>query len=45
MEEIGLKLNNRYSRAYDAFSRWANSEDNELSLMFPATLMILRKAE
>ena len=40
MEEIGLKLNDRFSRAYDAFSRWANSEDNGLSLMFPATLMI-----
>ncbi len=40
MEEIGLRLNDRSSRAYDAFSRWANSEDNGLSLIFPATLMI-----
>lgn len=40
MEEIGLKLNDRSSRAYDAFSRWANSPDNGLHLIFPATLMI-----
>ena len=40
MEEIGLKLNDRSSRAYDAFSRWANSSDTELHLIFPATLLI-----
>lgn len=40
MEEIGLKINNRNSRAYDGFSRWANSEDNGLSQVFPATLMV-----
>ncbi len=40
MEEIGLKLNARTSRAYDAFSRWANSGDNGLHLIFPATLLI-----
>ena len=40
MEEIGLRINDRRSRYYDNFSRWANSEDNGLSLMFPATLMI-----
>ena len=40
MEEIGLRINNRNSRAYDSFSRWANSEDNGLSRIFPATLMV-----
>ena len=40
MEEIGLKINNGSSGSYGSFSRWANSEDNGLSQMFPATLMI-----
>lgn len=40
MEEIGLKINDRNSRSYDSFSRWANAEENGLSRIFPATLMV-----
>ena len=40
MEEIGLRINNKTSRAYDAFSRWVNSEESGLHQVFPATVLI-----
>jgi len=38
IEEIALKLNPK-SESYVEFYQWANSEDNGLSRIFPATLM------
>ena len=41
MEEIGLRMNDRGSQAYQDFARWANSPDNtELHPIFPASLMV-----
>ena len=40
MEEIGDKLNDRHSLAYDRFSRWVMRDDQQLHQIFPATLMV-----
>ena len=40
MEEIGLKINNKTSTSYDAFSRWVNSDGSGLHQIFPATVLI-----
>ena len=43
LEEIGDKLNDRSSLAYDRFSRWVNSDDHQLHQIFPATLMLYER--
>lgn len=44
MEELGARLNDRHSLAYDRFSRWVNSDDNLLHRIFPATLMLYERS-
>ena len=43
MEELGLKLESS-PEAYSRFFRWANSEQNGLHTIFPATLMVHERA-
>ena len=43
MEELGLKLEGS-PNAYARFFRWANSEQNGLHTIFPATLMVHERA-
>ncbi len=43
MEELGLRLENS-SGAYARFSHWANSEQNGLHRIFPASLMVHERA-
>lgn len=45
MEELGLKLMKGASGAYPRFSRWANSEQNGLHRLFPATLMVHERVD